>query len=245
MASALDMYTAAYQQELARAQEYARLASLAGDPNQRAMYEAARDQTNARAAQYQQMMTQTPQGSTQYGGPNGGAGGDEYTNAVNMYLAAQKQNTDRATEYERLAASTPDANAAAMYRQAAAQDRQQAQQFGQQANPNAFQEPGRTGPTSAATQQQLAEISVQEQRARADTGTASDRLAQQFRTQTMPQLQGSLGAAGQYRSTAGNNAQQQAFSGFENQNFDLQQSLQRKLDDFTRQRTYASIGLLV
>jgi len=167
--------------------------------------------------------------------------------AMGMYVTAEGAENTQAAEYERLAGVTADPNAKAMYTTAAQQSRARQQSYKDNQQINAFQVPGFADAqaTSANAQRQLAEIGVSEGQARADTGQTMGRMTDTFQNTTMPQLKGALGAAGQYRGTAGDKAKEDAANSFLNQSNDVNSALQRKLDDFTRQRTYASVGLLV
>jgi hypothetical protein len=97
----------------------------------------------------------------------------------------------------------------------------------------------------AAALQQEAERTVAADRARADAGLAQSQLTDQFNNVTAPGLAGQLGATGQYYSSAGRGAQLRAAQGYTQQSAGIQSALQRKLADFTRQRTYASLGLII
>jgi DNA-binding helix-hairpin-helix protein with protein kinase domain len=169
--------------------------------------------------------------------------------AMGMYVTAEGASNTQAAEYDRLAATVKDSNpqAYAMYQAAAGQERAKSQSYKDNQQINAFQVPGYAEAQQAnvQSQQQLAEMGVAEQRARADAGQNLSRMTDTFQNQTMPQLQGALGAAGQYRGTAATGARDNAATNFLNQSGDVNSALQRKLDDFTRQRTYASVGLLV
>lgn len=84
---------------------------------------------------------------------------------------------------------------------------------------------------------------TQESYARTDAGTAQRRLTQQY-DRILPQLQGRAAAGGQFFSSNRKRDEQYAATDFLESGFDIQQQLQRRLDDFTRQRMYASIGLI-
>jgi hypothetical protein len=167
--------------------------------------------------------------------------------AVDLYKAAIGQTGAKAKQFSQLAGGSGiSPQAAAMYRAAAQQETSRGQQFSNALT--TLQSPSWAPPTSANTVsnlQQEGERTVAEQRARLDAGTNQQRLTDQYSGQIMPQLKGQLGATGQFFGTAGEGAMQNATTNFNNSSFDIQQALQRQLDDFTRQRTYASLGLLV
>jgi hypothetical protein len=167
--------------------------------------------------------------------------------AVDLYKAAIGQTGTAAANYTKLAGGAGiSPQAAAMYRAAAAQETARRSQFSNALTE--LQSPAWAPPTSAnavTNLQQESERKVQEQRARLNAGTDLQRLQQQFTGQIMPQLKGQLGATGQFYGSAGKGAMQNATTNFTNSAFDINQALQRQLDDFTRQRTYASLGLLV
>jgi len=84
---------------------------------------------------------------------------------------------------------------------------------------------------------------VNEGYARTDAGTSQRRLTEGFQRQ-LPQLQSRIGAAGQFYSSARKDAEGQVSKNYLESSFDIQNALQRQLDDFTRQRLYASVGLI-
>jgi hypothetical protein len=84
---------------------------------------------------------------------------------------------------------------------------------------------------------------VQEGYTRTDAGTAQRRLTTGFE-RMLPQLQSSAAAGGQFYSSNRKRDEQYAASDFLEGSFDIQQQMQRRLDDFTRQRLYASVGLI-
>lgn len=66
-----------------------------------------------------------------------------------------------------------------------------------------------------------------------------------FTKRTMPQLQSSIGATGQWYSGARQGAEKNSYEDFVKGNHDVASAAQRQLDDLTRQRMYATVGLIV
>lgn len=113
------------------------------------------------------------------------------------------------------------------------------------ANPDftvASPSPGAAGQVlalDAATQQsgQLAQI---------DSTQQANQVNATFNQYQMPQLQSSIGAAGQaYSGAPKANAIGQANQQNQFQNNDIRSALGRQLDDLDRQRTFAATGLIV
>jgi len=228
-----DVYTTSRDWYAARQAQFAQLAAQTADPNAKAMYDTAAKQAAQKVADFSHMLTNASLYSS-----------NDALRAQGMYRVAQQQQQAQADEFDRLFQVTQDPNAKGMYGTARDQSLGRVKEYeGLGGTINEFQVPGIQG--QSQIHQRLAEIGVGEQQARQDTGMQVGRLTDQFQQKTMPQLKGALGATGQFYGTAGDKATQQAGQQFTNQTFDLNSQMQRKLDDFTRQRTYASIGMLV
>lgn len=80
---------------------------------------------------------------------------------------------------------------------------------------------------------------------RMDLGHSEDVLNRKFTERTVPQLQSSIGAAGQWYSTA--RRKQEGFAGqdFKEANYSLESAAQRHLADLSRQQAYTSVGLML
>lgn len=81
--------------------------------------------------------------------------------------------------------------------------------------------------------------------ARTDAGERQRRLTDNFQTRLMPQLRSADAAAGQFYSTARRKDEVNAGKDYLGSSFEIQSALQRQLDDFTRQRWYATVGAMV
>lgn len=79
----------------------------------------------------------------------------------------------------------------------------------------------------------------------ADLNVNSGFLKDQFTQATMPQLKSSLGAAGQYGSTAGMAQEGQAQLQYKHQQYDLQSAFNRSQMDMKRQEVFAGMGLVL
>lgn len=69
-------------------------------------------------------------------------------------------------------------------------------------------------------------------------------LTSQYQRQ-MPQLQSQIAANGQYYSSARQRDEGQAAENFLHGSYDIQSAAQRQLDDLTRQRMMAALGLVI
>lgn len=96
---------------------------------------------------------------------------------------------------------------------------------------------------NASTYMAEAERTIDEGRTRIDAGLSQSRLDQQFQ-EFMPQFKAGVASQGQHYSTARQTAEKGHAQDYLNTTFDIQNALQRRLDDFTRQRMYASVGLV-
>lgn len=100
-------------------------------------------------------------------------------------------------------------------------------------------------PTSGAAADILAaSIAQGTQRTNTDRATQQGFLTQQFKYQA-PQLASSIAAAGQYYGTARKGAEQNNYQQYLHSSYDIQSAAQRQLDDLTRQRMYAALGLVI
>lgn len=90
-----------------------------------------------------------------------------------------------------------------------------------------------------------ADIKVGADRARQDAALQQGRLTRNFNTRLLPQLQSGIASQGQFYSSARRGEEQNAYEGYYNAAGDINQAMQRQLDDFDRRRLYASIGLIV
>lgn len=77
-----------------------------------------------------------------------------------------------------------------------------------------------------------------------DRDAATRRAKRQY-DRTMDQFRGSTAARGSFYSTAREEGEQNLGTDFMEQGIDINQALHRQLDDFTRRRTYASMGLII
>lgn len=66
-----------------------------------------------------------------------------------------------------------------------------------------------------------------------------------YTNRTVPQLQSSIGASGQWYSGARQKAETNTYEDFVKGTHDVASAAQRQLDDLTRQRMYATVGLIV
>lgn len=66
-----------------------------------------------------------------------------------------------------------------------------------------------------------------------------------YTNRTVPQLQGSIAAQGRFMSTARQNSEQNSYEDFVHANHGLESAAARHMADLIRQRTYASIGLMI
>lgn len=78
-----------------------------------------------------------------------------------------------------------------------------------------------------------------------DRNTQQSFLDSEFKGQQLPQLQSNIASAGQAYGTANLKAQGNAYEGFKHSTYDIQSAANRQLDDLTRQRIYASMGLVI
>lgn len=70
-------------------------------------------------------------------------------------------------------------------------------------------------------------------------------LTQDFTHYQMPQLRSSIAANGQFYGTARNKDEGQMYNNFLHQGYDIQSAANRQLDDLTRQRMFAALGLVI
>jgi hypothetical protein len=75
--------------------------------------------------------------------------------------------------------------------------------------------------------------------------TGISRNTAQYNDVAMPQLQSSMGAAGQYYGTAARSAESQQLLGVHNQNADLKSAFGRAQDDMARQQAFAAMGIIL
>jgi len=80
---------------------------------------------------------------------------------------------------------------------------------------------------------------------RTDLMKSQGRLTEQYKDVVQPQLESSLGATGQFYSTAARKSEGQAQLGYTNQMSDLQSAFNRAHMDLKRQEAFAAIGLIL
>lgn len=71
------------------------------------------------------------------------------------------------------------------------------------------------------------------------------RLTRNFTQYEMPQLKSTIASTGQWYSSARQDAEKRSNEGFIEGSYDIQSALQRQTDDFTRQRMYAALGIVL
>lgn len=100
-------------------------------------------------------------------------------------------------------------------------------------------------PTSGAAADLLgASLEQQGQQVRTDRAVNQGFLTSQFQY-TAPQLASSIAANGQYFGTARQGAEKNNLQQYLHSSYDIQSAAQRQLDDLTRQRMYAALGLVI
>jgi hypothetical protein len=86
---------------------------------------------------------------------------------------------------------------------------------------------------------------VDTQRANTDSAVNQGYLTSTYTKRTLPGIQGAAASAGQHYGTARQKVEANSYEDFLKGSHDIQSGLQRTLDDLTRQRMYASIGLII
>jgi hypothetical protein len=79
----------------------------------------------------------------------------------------------------------------------------------------------------------------------ANMGKTQQRGINDYNTFTLPQLQSSMGAAGQLGSSAASLAQTQAHTNVVNANADLQSQFDQAHNDMLRQQAWAAAGIIL
>jgi hypothetical protein len=97
----------------------------------------------------------------------------------------------------------------------------------------------------AAIPQLTAQQMVSESHARTDAAMAQGRATDIYKNRTVPQLQGQAASSGQWYGSARQTSEKNSYKDFLSGNYDIQSGLNRQLDELTRQRTYAALGLIV
>lgn len=112
--------------------------------------------------------------------------------------------------------------------------------------PIAPYDPAALGPSQGAAIDTLAyQNQIKDAANRTDLMTQQGRLTQSYKDVLQPGLESSLGAAGQFYSTAARKAEGQAQLGYKNQMSDLQTAFNRAHMDLKRQEAFAAIGLII
>ena len=107
-------------------------------------------------------------------------------------------------------------------------------------------DPSSGGPSQAAAIDTMAyQNNITDAANRTDLMTQQGRLTNQYTDVAKPQLLSSLGATGQFYSTAASKAVAQQQIGYQNQMSDLQTAFDRAHMDLKRQEAFASIGLIL
>lgn len=112
---------------------------------------------------------------------------------------------------------------------------------------------GSLGPSQAAQVDQTAyENTAIDTQNRSDATMQEGRLSKQFKDYTAPQLMSSLGASGQFYSSAAGSkpgatigAIPQAQEQYQNQYHDIETAFQRAHMELQRQQVFASMGLIL
>lgn len=101
-------------------------------------------------------------------------------------------------------------------------------------------------PTSGAAYDELAANNVADaNNVKTDAATQQKFLTGDFQQFQLPQLRSSIAANGQFYGTAKNRDEAQLGQNFLHQSYDIQSAANRQLDDLTRQRMMASLGLVI
>lgn len=93
--------------------------------------------------------------------------------------------------------------------------------------------------------QLLAGQQIDTARINADRGVRQGEATQNFTQYQLPQLVSGIAANGQYGSSARQKDEAHAYTGYLQNSYDIQSASQRQLDDLTRQRMFASLGLVI
>lgn len=107
-------------------------------------------------------------------------------------------------------------------------------------------DPSSGGPSQAAAIDTMAYTNnITDSANRTDLMTQQGRLTNRYTDVEKPQLLSSLGANGQFYSSAGSKAVAQQQIGYQNQMSDLQTGFDRAHMDLQRQQAFAAIGLIL
>jgi hypothetical protein len=106
--------------------------------------------------------------------------------------------------------------------------------------------PAALGPSQAATMdQQLATDQMNLGFTSADATKNMQRLNQDYTLYQKPQLQSSMGATGQFYSTAARKAEAQQYNQYSNQFADLGTTFQRAQMEMARNQAFAAMGIII
>jgi hypothetical protein len=83
------------------------------------------------------------------------------------------------------------------------------------------------------------------QRARTDAGVNQGYLTSTYTNRSLPQLQSGIAAGGNWYSGARQKAEKNSYEDFLKGSYDIESGLQRQLDNMTRERMMASVGLII
>lgn len=97
----------------------------------------------------------------------------------------------------------------------------------------------------AAVDQQMADQVAQGTNARVQAKVQQGFLTNDYQKYEIPQLKSSIGATGQFYSTARNTQEGQAATNFLHNSYDIQAGLNQSLDELTRSRMQAALGLVI
>jgi hypothetical protein len=107
-------------------------------------------------------------------------------------------------------------------------------------------DPGSLGPSQAAGADQLAyQNSIADAANRNDLMLNKGHLQHQFESISAPQLQSSLGATGQFYSTAGKKAEGEQQAEYTFQQHALDSAFNKAHMDMQRQQVFAAMGLIL